>query len=118
MALTCGLTVGLGCVCWQRQRERDRGTDQVEGLPLGAGGLGEHLDLGAGAAEADLVAGQRGQVAEQAAEAALGAAVLVVLTGCLGRGSLGAAGGRDRAGLLAWFLVGVSQGTTEAGSRR
>jgi len=118
MALTCGLTVGLGCVSWQRQRERDRGTDQVEGLPLGAGGLGEHLDLGAGAAEADLVAGQRGQVAEQAAEAALGAAVLVVLTGGLGRGSLGAAGGRDRAGLLGWFLVGVSQGTTEAGSRR
>ena len=36
MALTCGLTVGLGCVSWQRQRERDRGTDQVEGLPVGS----------------------------------------------------------------------------------
>lgn len=40
MALTCGLTVRLGCLSWQRQRERDRGTDQVEGLSLGAGGLG------------------------------------------------------------------------------
>ena len=64
---------------WLRQRERDRGTDQVEGLPLLAGGLGEHRDLGAGAAEADLVAGQGGQVLQQAAEAAVGLPGRVVL---------------------------------------
>src|SRR5258708_600130 len=107
MALTCGFTAGLGCVSWLRQRERDRGTDQAEGRPLGGGGLGEHRDLGAGGAEADLVAGQRGQVGEQAAEAVVGGAILVVLPGGLGVGGCRAAGGGDRVVLLRRVLVGV-----------
>ena len=48
------------------------------------------------AGEADLVAGEGGQVGEQAAEAAVGPAVLVVLAGGLGLGGGGAAGGGDR----------------------
>ena len=59
-------------VFWLRQGERDRNADQVEGLTLFAGGLGEHRDLGGGAGEPDLVAGQGGQVLEQATDAAVG----------------------------------------------
>ena len=61
------------------QGERDRGIDELEGLPLGAGRLGEHRDGGGGAGEADLVAGQGGQVLEQAAEAVVGLPGRVVL---------------------------------------
>ena len=59
-------------VFWLRQGERDRDADQVEGLALGACRLGEHRDLGGGAGKADLVAGQGGQVPDQAAEAPVG----------------------------------------------
>jgi len=59
---------------WLLQGERDGDADQVEGLALGAGRLGEHRDVGVGAGEADLVAGQGGQVLEQAAEAVVGPA--------------------------------------------
>jgi hypothetical protein len=52
---------------WLRQGERDRGADEVEGLALFAGGLGEHRDGRGGAGDADLVAGQGAQVGEQAA---------------------------------------------------
>ena len=79
MVLTCGFGAGCGWLSWLRQRERDRDADEVEGLPLFAGGLGEYWDSGGGAGEPDLVAGQGGQVGEQAPEAAVGAAVLVVL---------------------------------------
>jgi hypothetical protein len=64
---------------WLRQGERDRGADEVEGLALGTGGLGEHRDGDPGFGEADLVAGQGGQVVQQAAEAAIGPPGLVVL---------------------------------------
>ena len=64
---------------WLLQYQRDRHADQAEGFPLDAGGLGQHRHLGAGAGEPDLVAGQGGQVAEQAAEAAVGAAGRIVL---------------------------------------
>jgi hypothetical protein len=64
---------------WLLQGQRDRGADQVEGVALGAGGLGEHRDGGLGAGEADLVAGQDGQVPEQVAEAAVGAADRIAL---------------------------------------
>src|ERR1700677_5199757 len=47
-------------VFWLLQGERDRGVDELEGLSLGAGRLGEHRDGGGGAGEADLVAGQGG----------------------------------------------------------
>ena len=53
--------------------------DEFEGLALGAGRLGEHRDGGLGAGEADLVAGQGGQVLEQAAEGVVGLAGRVVL---------------------------------------
>jgi acetyl-CoA acetyltransferase len=61
------------------QGERYRCADEVEGFPLGAGRLGEHREGGGGAGEADLVAGQGGQVVQQAAEAAVGPAGAVVL---------------------------------------
>ena len=65
-------------VFWLLQGERDRGADEAEGVALGAGGLGEHWHGGTGSGEADLVAGQGGQVVEQAAEAAVWAAGQVV----------------------------------------
>ena len=68
---------------WLRQGERDGGADELEGAPLLAGGFGEHGHGGGGPGEADLVAGQGGQVGGQAAEAAVGAAGLVVLAGGL-----------------------------------
>ena len=64
---------------WLLQGERDGDAEEVEGLPLVGGGLGEHRHGDGGAGEADLVAGQGGQVLEQAAEAAVGAACRVVL---------------------------------------
>jgi hypothetical protein len=50
--------LAVGVVLWLRQGERDRDAEEIEGLPLGAGRLGEHGDGGGGAGEADLVAGQ------------------------------------------------------------
>ena len=47
-----------------------RGVEEVEGAALVGGGFGEHGHVGAGAVVADLVAGEGGQVVEQAAEAA------------------------------------------------
>ncbi len=67
-ALTWGFACAGGWLSWLLQRERDGGADEVEGLALFAGGLGEHRDGGGDAGEPDLVAGQGGQVAEQAAE--------------------------------------------------
>ena len=64
---------------WLLQGERDRGADELEGLPLGAGRLGEHRDGDLGAGVPDLVAGQGGQVLQQAAEAAVGLPGRVVL---------------------------------------
>ena len=64
---------------WLLQGERDGDADQVEGLALDAGRLGEHRHGGLGAGEADLVAGQGGQVPEEPAEAAVGTAGRVVL---------------------------------------
>jgi hypothetical protein len=72
---------------WLRQGQRDGGSDQLEGVALVRGGFGEHEHVGGGAGEADLVAGEGGEVVEQAAEAAVGLAVLVVLAGGLGPGA-------------------------------
>jgi hypothetical protein len=69
-------------VFWLLQGERDGGTDEVECLPLFAGRLGEHVGAG-------------GQVAEQAAEAAVGPTGWVLLDGGFGLGG-GAAGWCDR----------------------
>src|SRR5579863_10313907 len=85
--LSCGFSGLAGWLWWLLQAEGDRGADQVEGLALGAGGLGEHRDLRGGAGEADLVAGQGGQVLDQAAEAVVGLPGRVVLAGGLGLGS-------------------------------
>jgi hypothetical protein len=74
-------------VFWLLQGERDRDADEVERLALGAGWLGEHGHGGGRTSEADLVAGQGGQVGQQAAEAAVGAAGVVVLAGGLGLGA-------------------------------
>ena len=77
---------------WLLQGQRDRGAEQVEGVALGAGGLGEHRDGGLGAGEADLVAGQGGQVLEQAAEAAVGPSGRIPLGGCPWPGRPGSGG--------------------------
>ena len=66
------------------QDERDRGADEAERLALFAGWLGEHGDSGGRAGEQDLVAGQGGQVLQQAAEAAVGLSGGVVLAGGFG----------------------------------
>ena len=61
----------VGWLFWLRcGGEGDGGVDEVEGAALGGGGVGEHGHVGAGAGVADLVAGEGGQVVEQAAEAA------------------------------------------------
>src|SRR5260370_24828797 len=110
LVLTCGLAVVKGAVFWLLQGGRDGGADELEGLALGAGRLGEHRDGGGCAVEADLVAGQGGQVGEQAAEAAVAAAVLVVLAGGLGPGGRGAPGGGGPGG-------GVGRGLSGGGAR-
>src|SRR5262249_39583293 len=98
---------GLG-VFWLLQGERDRGADEVECFALGAGWLGEHRDGGGGAGEADLVAGQGGQVGEQAAEASGGAAGRGVLGGGFALGGGGAAGATGRACWGGFWWVKVS----------
>jgi hypothetical protein len=51
--------IGFGRVAfWLLQGERDRGAEELEGLPLDAGRLGEHRDGDVGAGVPDLVAGQ------------------------------------------------------------
>jgi hypothetical protein len=72
-----------GWLFWLPQGERDRDADELEGFPLGAGGLGQHRHGGAGAGEPDLVAGQGGQLLDQAAEAVVGLPGRVVLAGGL-----------------------------------
>ena len=94
---------------WLRQGQRDRSADELEGPPLGAGRLGEHRDGDLGSGVADLVAGQRGQVLQQAAEAAVGLPGRVVLAGRLGLRRRGAAGRGDRVSLLRRVLVGEGQ---------
>ena len=72
------------------------------------GGLGEFVDLDGGVVVADPVAGEGGQVFEQAAEAAHRVALGVVFGGGLGVGLGGAAGGRDGVVPGGWVLVGES----------
>ena len=67
------------CSGYLFQGQRDRGAEELEGLPLGAGRLGEHRDGDLGSGVPDLVAGQGGQVLEQAAEAVVGLPGRVVL---------------------------------------
>ena len=82
-------------VFWLLQGQRDRDADELEGLPLGGGRFGEHRDGDIGAGVPDLVAGQGGQVLQQAAEAAVGLPGRIVLAGRLGLGGCGAAGRGD-----------------------
>ncbi len=73
---------GPGVWFWLLQAERDGRADQFEGTALDRGGGGELLDFLA--ADADDLAGEGGQVAEQVLVAADGQLVAVVLTGVLG----------------------------------
>ena len=91
------------------QCEGDGCVDQLEGCALVGGGLGEHGQVGVGAGDADLVAGEGGQVLEQVTEAAVGVAVLVALVGGLGLGGGGALGGGDGVVAVGWCLVGEGQ---------
>src|SRR5207302_10389619 len=79
----------------------------------GAVRLGEHRGGDLGAGEPYLVAGQGGQVVQQAAEAAVGAAGRVVLAGGLGPGGCGAAGLGD--GVLGDGRVLVGEGERRPG---
>jgi hypothetical protein len=83
-----GVCAGPGSLWCLRgaEGERDGRADEVEGTPLGGGGLGEGGD--GDLAVAQVVAGEGGQVAEQVAEAADG---LVAGSGLAG--SLGVCGG-------------------------
>ncbi len=94
---------------WLLQGQRDRGADEVEGFLLGTGRLGEYRHGDGGSGEPDLVAGQGGQVLQQSAEAAVGAAGGIALAGGLGLGGGGAAGGGDRAGRGGRVLVGEGE---------
>ena len=91
---------------WLREGQWDGRADEVEGLALVGCGFGEHGHGGVGAGEADLVAGEGGQVVEQAAEAAVGVAELVALVAGLGVGVGGALGGGDGVGARWWVFVG------------
>lgn len=76
--------MGVVGLCLRREGEWDGGVEELEGAVLGGGGKG---DLVEGAvAEGDGVAGQGGQVVEQAAEAVQGAAVVVGVAGGFGVG--------------------------------
>ncbi len=99
----------MRAVSWLLQGERDGDADEAEGLALFAGGLGEYRDGRGGAGEADLVAGQGSEVGEQAAEAAVGPSVLVVLAGGLGLGGSRAASGGEGVCLGGRVLAGVGQ---------
>ncbi len=94
---------------WLLQGQRDCGAEEGERLALDTGRLGEHRDGDLGAGVPDLVAGQRGQVLDQAAEAVVRAPGRVVLAGRLGLGGRGAAGRGDRVVLGRRVLVGVGQ---------
>ena len=96
-------------VLWLLQAERDRDADEFEGLALCAGRLGEHRDGDRSAREADLVAGQGGQVVQQAAEGVVGLAGRVVLAGGFGLGVRGASGRGDRVRWDGRVLVGEGQ---------
>src|SRR6476620_3053127 len=102
--------VGLvGRRFWLRGGQGDWGADEVEGAALVGGGFGEHGDVGVGVVVADLVAGQGGQVIEQAAEAAQWGAVGGWVTGGFGLGGGGALCGGDWVVAAGWVLVGESQ---------
>ena len=72
-------------------------------------GSGEHRDGGGGSGEADLVTGQGGQVAERAAEAAVGLPSRAALAGGLSVGGRGAAGRGDRVVRGGRVLAGEGQ---------
>src|SRR5277367_194651 len=104
-----GFYGGGRVVFWLLQGQRDRSADELEGLPLSAGRLGEHRDGDLGSGVPDLVAGQGGEVLQQAAEAAVGLPGRVVLAGGLGLGGRGAAAWGDGAGRGGRVLVGEGQ---------
>ena len=83
---------------------------------LAAGGLGEDGDGCGRAGEAELVAGEGAQVVQQAVEAEVGAAVLVVLAGGFGLGGCRAPGGGDGVRLGGRFLVGVGRAVPRPGA--
>jgi hypothetical protein len=68
-----------GVAFWLLQAERNRGAEEVSAHTLDADRLGEHRHGGLGTGEPDLVTGQGGQVLQQAAEALVELAGLVVL---------------------------------------
>src|SRR5271166_449235 len=68
--LTRGFAGLVGWWFWLRGGQGYRGANEFESAALVGGGFGEGGHLGVGAVVADLVAGEGGQVIEQAAEAA------------------------------------------------
>src|SRR5208283_1502731 len=99
-----------GGVFWLLEGQGDGRVEELECLALGVCGLGEDGHGGVGAGEADLVAGQGGQVCEQSL-VAVGGQVGVGggFAGCFGVGVGGSAGGCDGVVALRWVFVGVGQ---------
>ena len=75
---------------WLRDGQWDRGVDEGEGAALIGGGFGERRYLDIGGVEANLVAGEGGQVLEESVEAAQRVTELIVFGGGFGLGGLGA----------------------------
>jgi transposase len=88
---------------WLREGVRDGHAEQVEGSSLGGGGGGEHIDVSV--AEADVVAGEGGEVVEQFTEPAHGPVVGVGTAGRLGGRGGRAVGRADRVGTGWWVFV-------------
>src|SRR5271166_1194075 len=104
--LTRGFAGLVGWWFWLRGGQGYRGANEFESAALVGGGFGEGGHLGVGAVVADLVAGEGGQVIEQAAEAAQRVSVGVVTGGRLGLGVGGAVRGGDGVVAGGWVLVG------------
>src|SRR5690348_14398284 len=102
-----GFLVAGGWWFWLREGDRDGGGEQFEGAALGGGGFGELVEFGA--VDVDAVAGEGGQVGEQAAEGADWLVVFVAVAGCLAGGGGRTPGGGDGVVPGRWLGVGVGQ---------
>src|ERR1035437_4835997 len=99
-----------GWVFWLLQGQWDRCAEEFECAAPGGGGNGEQVEAGLVVADdAEVVAGQGGEVAQQGGETGGGQVVGGRLGRRLGIGCVGALGGGDRVGGLGPVLVGERQ---------
>src|SRR6266536_1653949 len=102
-----GVRCCAGVVWCLREGERDGRAEEFEGAALGGGGCGEDVEVAVG--EDGGVAGEGGEVVEQAAEAADGVVVGVGFGAGFGGGGVGSFRGGDGVVAVGWLLVGVGQ---------